>query len=104
MEIRFLNTINDPFLFYFNFLAKMLCKLFKLYYHIGLKRKTAFRFNFGPWEVPNLENVQFYFHAFLVGALGLELLRNNEAKPMLKYFPTIFSTKNNADIPDSYAH
>ena len=32
--------------------------------YIVLYKKTALRFNFGLWEVPNLENVHFHFHAF----------------------------------------
>ena len=29
---------------------------------MGPDYKTAFRINFGPWEMPKLENL--YFHAF----------------------------------------
>ena len=36
---------------------------------IRLCVKTALGNNFGPWEVPKLENLYFHFHAFLVGAL-----------------------------------
>ena len=35
--------------------------------HIGLYQKTAFKFIFGLWEVPKLENswnMHFHFHAF----------------------------------------
>ena len=35
---------------------KQLCNYIVLY------KKTAFKFNFGPWEVPKLENM--HFHAF----------------------------------------
>ena len=31
---------------------------------MGLCLETDFRNNFGPWEVPTLENTHFYFHAF----------------------------------------
>ena len=26
--------------------------------------QSAFGINFGPWEVPKLENLHFHFHAF----------------------------------------
>ena len=32
--------------------------------YITLYEKNAFGFNFGPWEVPELENMHFHFHAF----------------------------------------
>ena len=32
--------------------------------YIGRGVKTAFKNNFGPWEVPKQENLHFYFHTF----------------------------------------
>ena len=46
------------------FLDEMLKKKVKNNNYIGLCVKTAFRNNFGPREVPKLENLNFHFHAF----------------------------------------
>ena len=32
--------------------------------YIVLYDKNAFTFDFGPWEVPQRENMHFHFHAF----------------------------------------
>ena len=39
-------------------------KNFRIVIISDLIKKTAFGINFGPWEVPKLENLYFYFHAF----------------------------------------
>ena len=35
--------------------------------NIALHLKTALKTDFGLWEVPELENMQFHFHAFSSG-------------------------------------
>ena len=57
----FENTVGNPFFTFFKYLIKRSKKIEKCNY-IALYYKTAFKSDFGPWEVPNLENMHFHFH------------------------------------------
>ena len=64
VKSHFKNTMENPFFEVPFFLDKTLQIFFYNSNYIGLCLKTAFRNNFGPWEVPKLENLHFHFHAF----------------------------------------
>ena len=89
---HFLNTMGNPILNAPFFKTKRSTKK-KLYSnYIGLCVKTAFTNNFGPREVPKLENCTFTFMHFLVGALPE--VQNCFWKLFLHKVPFNYNSKN----------
>ena len=62
----FKNTMGNPFFDFVKYRPKHSNSFFflKNSSYIVLYEKKAFRFDFGPREVPQPENMQFHFHAF----------------------------------------
>ena len=64
VKSHFENTMENHFFVDAIFLDETLNKKNYNINYIGPNKKDSFRINFGPQEVPKLENMHFHFHAF----------------------------------------
>ena len=55
--------MGNPFFYFLKYQTKCSKKIVNSNY-IALYQKTAFETDFGPREIPKLENLPFHFHAF----------------------------------------